>query len=82
METTKYKLVDASPEEQKDFMGKFQALLKETEMYYEPVPQFTRDSVEDPWKVVCQVLLQKKVLLNEPIISPIQPEDVTPPTTS
>jgi len=76
--TPKYKLVDASSDEQADFMKKFQALLTETGMYYEPVPQFSRDSLTEPWKIVCQVLLQKKVAIDEKIPSPFQDESISP----
>ena len=75
----KYKLVDATTKEQEDFMSKFQDLLNETGMYYEPVPQFVRDSLEGPWKVVCQVILQKKVVNEDKSIpSPFQDETAEP----
>ena len=57
----KYNLKDCTPEEQNSFMKEFQELLNKHSLYFEPVPQFTRDNINSPWKIVCQVFLQKKV---------------------
>ncbi len=75
----KFDLVEATEQEKNDFMKKFGELLDETSMYFEPVPQFTRKSLQSPWEIVCQVFLQKKVPVNpeEGVISPIQ--DVATP---
>lgn len=70
MKDPKYKLIEPTEEEKKAFMEKFNVFLQESGMYYEPVPAFSRDSLTDPWKVVCQVFLQKKVLTEEAIPSP------------
>lgn len=77
----KFSLIEASEQEKTNFMRKFGELLEETSMYFEPVPQFTRDSLQSPWNIVCQVFLQKKVPISEEsVISPIQ--DVTPTETA
>lgn len=64
---TKYNLIAITKEEQELFQKEFQELLNKHSVYYEPVPTFVRDGLLDengkpsPWKLVCQVLLQKKV---------------------
>ncbi len=75
----KFSLVEPTEQESANFMKKFQELLVETSMYYEPVPQFSRKSLQSPWEIVCQIFLQKKVPITEEkdVISPIQ--DVIPP---
>ncbi len=73
MDNPKYKLVEATEEEKTDFMKKFNDLLNETSIYFEPVPQFSRESLQSPWEVKCQIFLQKKVLDEDNgVISPIQ----------
>ncbi len=80
----KYKLIDVTQEEKKDFLLKFDALLKETSMYYEPVPQFARETLAGPWKLVCNIYIAKKVIDNGPdvkvedIPSSIQPNESIP----
>jgi hypothetical protein len=61
----KYKLVEATEEEKSNFMKDFNDILVKHSIYFEPVPQFTRETLNDPWKVVCQVLIQKKVEIVE-----------------
>lgn len=61
----KYQLVEPTSEEQELFMEKFNELLNQMNMYFEPVPQIRRDDVYSPWKIVCEVLLQKKVEIKE-----------------
>lgn len=61
----KYTLSDASEKEQQLFMQEFNELLNKFSLYYEPVPQFSRDSLTSPWKIVCQVFLQKKTIIEE-----------------
>lgn len=61
METPQFDLVNPTPEEQADFLKAFQELCESKEMYFEPVPQFSRDTLQSPWKVTTQILLQKKV---------------------
>lgn len=61
----KYKFIDASEEEKTDFMKKFNQLLVESSMYFEPVPQYSRKSIQHPWETVCQILLQKKVEITD-----------------
>ncbi len=77
---SKFSLVDVTKEETKDFMEKFNAFVTESGMYFEPVPQFTRKNIGDPWEIVCQVILQKKVPIKEDVVSPIQ--DVAPTETA
>lgn len=60
-----FTLTDATTEEQQAFMTEFMALLEKHSLYYEPVPQFARDDVQSPWKVVVQVILQKKTKIDE-----------------
>ena len=57
----KYKLVDMSDEEKSNFMKKLVEFCESESVYFEPVPQFTRDSIGTPWEIVTQVLLQKKI---------------------
>jgi hypothetical protein len=61
----KFLLSDATTEEQTTFMKEFMELLEKHSLYYEPVPQFTRDDNQSPWKIVVQVLLQKKTKIDE-----------------
>lgn len=61
----KYKLVDLSDEEKSSFMEKFMKLCQEESVYFEPVPQFTRTAIGQPWEIVTQVLLQKKITIEE-----------------
>lgn len=61
MPNEKYKIVDATEEEKKDFMIKFNAFLTESGFYYEPVPQFSRDTLTSPWTIRCEVFLAKKI---------------------
>ncbi len=61
----KYKLVDLSDEEKSKFMEKFHKFLSDENVYFEPVPQFTRDSIGSPWEIVTQILLQKKITIEE-----------------
>ncbi len=58
---TKYKLADVSEEEKNAFMKDFDALLKKHSVYFEPIPQIRRENLQTPWKIVTEVLLQKKV---------------------
>lgn len=62
----KFSLSDCSPEEQKAFMSEFQELLNKHGLYFEPVPQFVRDSLTAPWKIVTQIFLQKRTEIVEP----------------
>jgi hypothetical protein len=64
-ETPKFLLTDATTEEQQAFMTEFMALLEKHSLYYEPCPQFARDDAQSPWKVVVQVILQKKTPIDE-----------------
>jgi len=73
---TKFKLEEATKEEKDVFMTKFQNFLEESNIYFEPVPQFTRDSLSDPWKVVCQVILQKKVFITKEEETQIKNENI------
>lgn len=83
MQEPKFSLIEASEEEKSSFMKKFGQLLEESSMYFEPVPQFTRESLQSPWKIVYQIFLQKKVEIKEEgVISPIQNEDVNPTETA
>lgn len=77
----KYKLVDATEEEKLDFMNKFNDFLNTTGMFYEPVPQFYRETLTSPWEVKCQVFLAKKVL-NEDVSIPSPFTDETDTKTS
>ncbi len=61
----KYRLIEAAEQEKNDFMKKFNELLNETEMYFEPVPQFARKDLTSPWEVQCQIFLQKKETIKE-----------------
>jgi len=56
-----YDLVDLTPEEVEEFKKSFQELLDSRSLYYEPVPAYTRETIMDPWKLTCQILLKKKV---------------------
>lgn len=58
-----YTLSDVTVEEKESFMKEFQELLIKHSVYFEPVPQYARDSLESPWKIVCQIMLQKKTEL-------------------
>ena len=58
----RYKLSETTPEEQKAFMDEFQSLLDKHSLYFEPVPQYVRDSLQSPWQLKCQIFLQKKTL--------------------
>lgn len=64
----KYSLSEVSKEQSDSFMKEFQELLNKHSLYYEPVPQFTRDSLTSPWKIQCQILLQKKTEIVEPTV--------------
>lgn len=72
-----FKLVDASTEEQEGFIKKLQALIEETNIYFEYVPQFTRETVKSPWEIKVVRLLMKMVPdeSNEPIPSPFTDEN-------
>ena len=59
--TQKFKLVDVSAEEQTFFLKDFEELLKKHSLYFEPIPQLRRDNMQSPWKIVTEVLLQKKI---------------------
>lgn len=67
----KYSLSDCSKEEVDLFMKELGELLNKHSLYFEPVPKFTRDGLvqEDgkpyPWKIVCEILLNKKVEIVE-----------------
>lgn len=61
MQESKYKLVDLSEVEKNEFMKKFNDFLNENSVYFEPVPQFTRKTLQSPWEIVTQIFLQKKV---------------------
>jgi len=61
----KYSLVDLTTGEQTLFMEKFNKFTADEGIYFEAVPQFTRDNLQSPWKIVCQVLLQKRVPITE-----------------
>jgi hypothetical protein len=61
----KFLLSDATTEEQTTFMKEFMELLEKHSLYYEPVPQFTRDDNQSPWKIVVQVILQKKTKIDK-----------------
>lgn len=69
----KYDLSDLSKEEQDSFMKDFGALLDKHSLYYEPVPQFVRETMESPWEIRTQIFLQKKTLRKsekkEPVLS-------------
>lgn len=80
MENQKYRLVDATTEEQENFMKKFTALCQETGLYYEPCPQYSRKEIGKPWEVTIVVLLQKKVLIEDSIPSPFTDKDEPDPT--
>lgn len=56
----KYNLSEANQEERDAFMKEFAELLDKHSLYFEPVPQFIRDTIETPWRVVTQIFLQKK----------------------
>lgn len=61
----KYKLSEPTQEEKDSFMKDFEELLKKHSIYFEPVPQFARDNITSPWKVICQIFLQKKAEIIE-----------------
>ena len=56
----KYKLSDATSEEQQAFLKDFNDLLNKHSMYYEPIPAFEREDISKPWKLVFKIWLQKK----------------------
>lgn len=72
----KISLKDCTKEESDLFMKEFGQLLEKHSLYFEPVPQFERDDLKSPWKVVCQVFLQKKVEVveKESLKSPLSDE--------
>lgn len=61
----KYNLIDLSEEEKNSFMAKFMKLCQDENVYFEPVPQFTRTALGEPWEIVTQILLQKKVIIED-----------------
>lgn len=67
----KYVLSAPTKEEQDNFLKEFQALCDKHSIYFEPIPQFTRKTIQDPWTIVCQAWIQKKT---EEIT--IKPEDL------
>jgi hypothetical protein len=76
----KYKLVDLSEEKKNSFMNKFMELCKSENVYFEPVPQFTRDTIGAPWEIVTQILLQRKVPIEDE--SPVVEDGVPSPFTT
>ncbi len=68
----KFNLSEVSNEESQLFMKEFGELLEKHSLYFEPVPQFTREGLVQPdgkpypWKIVTQILLQKKTSIVEP----------------
>lgn len=66
MPEQKYKLSDCTKEDSDLFMKEFGELLNKHSLYFEPVPQFIRDSLTAPWKIVTQIFLQKKTEIVEP----------------
>lgn len=56
----KFNLTPTTEEENKVFMKEFGELLDKHSLYFEPVPQFTRETLTSPWKIVTQIFLQKK----------------------
>ncbi len=67
MEKT-YNLSAISKEESDIFMKEFGELLDKHSLYFEPIPQFQRTKLEEPWKLVCTIFLQKKTEVVEPIV--------------
>ena len=66
MDSPKYKLVEPTNEEVIEFKKRFEDMLNDMSLYYEPVPQFSRSEIGKPWEVVCQVYLRKKVINDVP----------------
>ncbi len=62
----KYNLRDCTTEESESFMKDFNELLKKHLVYFEPVPQYIREDLKSPWRLTCQILLQKKTEVVEP----------------
>lgn len=81
MQEPKFDLTEVSKEETDAFMKDFQDLLKKHSLYFEPVPQYTRDTLTSPWKTVCQVFLKKKIpIVEKAIPSPFTPDETTTET--
>lgn len=66
MEQPKYNLSDCTADESAAFMKEFNELLNKHSLYFEPVPQYIRKSLQSPWETVCQIFLQKKTEIVEP----------------
>lgn len=65
----RYLLSESTKEERDNFMMELQVLLDKHSLYFEPIPQITRESNDKPWHISCQILLQKRTLIeniNEP----------------
>lgn len=75
METPKYNLIEATQDEQNEFLKRFDDLCTELSIYFEPVPQFARKDLTSPWEVTCQIFLRKKVPNETPIPSPFPTDD-------
>jgi hypothetical protein len=71
----KYKLSEPTAEEIKAFQEDFAAVLEKHSLYYEPVPQYSRKSLSDPWTLTCQIFIQKKTAVEEET-----PQDESPKT--
>lgn len=65
MEQPKFNLSDCTKEDSDAFMKDFGELLDKHSLYFEPVPQFIRTSLTDPWRIVTQIFLQKKTKIAE-----------------
>ena len=65
----KFNLSDCSNEYRDLFMKEFQELLDKHSLYFEPIPTYQRDTFESPWQIKCNILLQKRTEIVEPIVS-------------
>lgn len=63
-----------SKEETEKFMKEFNDLCDKHSIYFEPVPQYTRETITSPWQLTCQVFLQKKTEVEQGVPSPADPE--------
>lgn len=77
----KFSLSDVTQEEQEAFMKDFTEFLNSRSLYFEPVPQYSRDDIKSPWKTTVSIFLQKKTpITEEPVIKDAEVQEGAVPS--
>lgn len=75
MQEQKYNLVDLTAEELTSFQKDFQEFLSSRSIYFEPIPQYERKELTDPWSLRCSLIVKKKVaIVQEGAVASTDPE--------